>query len=505
MASLVAIIASLPVASAQGPRTTLIAPADLWVRADIEVAWGDPILVTTCAGIGPIHESVQELPMNDDNSKTIIRHFSVTCPCEEITLEERQYIHILPSTPLPEAVSASCSPIFNAVPETVEVAFGAPGITVIEALMSESNSFKATETRHLLWKNECGLGAEWVVWEATGPCGEVERQTFTLQVVAQHPNFQDLSLELTQEVNLSDFDADDFGVGPLAANHALWQGLHPVEVYRSLSGNGAEQSTGSIAFQRVAIGCGGSNHGMASVGTETVTVAGNIEPWLGFQNHVDIHCGMPIEDWPLVRARDREVGHFGAGLEQFPIPYDQIADTIPGECSGNFTILRHISATDADGAEVNGTQTLHVTDTSAPDFYGSPEELVWAGENWPPVGPTAQALDGCDGQVDLTWADSTDCASGRIIRVNTATDGCGNRSTLRQVILPQDFTEPLVLNVGCNDPNALNFTGDACFQTSQCLYAENTACLGDLDESGQVSTNDLLILLGIFGTFCDTP
>lgn len=500
-----AIIAWIPWASAQGSRTTLIAPADLWVRAELDVDWGDPILLTTCVGMGQVHESVQELPVNEDGSKTLIRHFSVSCPCEEIKLEERQYIHILPATPLPEAVSTSCSPIFNAVPETVEVAFGTPDITVLEALISESNAFKVTETRHLLWQNECGLGAHWVVWEAMGPCGEVERRTFTLQVVSQHPSFADLSLDLSHEVDLSDFDADDFGVGPLGSNQALWQGLHPVEVYRTLGGNGAQGASGPIAFQRVAIGCGGIDQGMAGVGTETVSVTGNIEPWLGFQNHVDIDCGLPLEDWPLVRARDREVGHFGAGLEQFAIPYDQIADTLPGECSGNFTILRHISATDADGAEVHGTQTLHVTDTSAPDFYGSPEELVWSGESWPPMGPTAQALDGCDGQVDLTWADSTDCASGRIIRVNTATDGCGNRSTLRQIILPQNFEEPLVLAVGCNDPNALNFTGDACFQTSQCLYTENSACLGDLDENGFVSTNDLLILLGIFGTFCQAP
>lgn len=490
-------------ANAQGPRTTIVAPSDLWVRADVDIPLGNPVLLTTCEGIGNLHEHTTTLPAAPDGSITKVREFSVNCPCEEREISARQYIHIVPATPLPADQTATCGPVLMVAPEFEEVPFGAVARTAADFLTG--GDWKVEETEHMLWRNSCGLGASWVVWEVTTPCGELERHVFKRIVTPQATDFSALAGDVSAAVDLASFDAESFGIGPLAAPATLWSGLRPVELYRTLAPAGTEN--GGTAFQRVAVGCfagsGAPGDGGAVVGNETIEVDGNIEPWLGFQNEVDIACGLPQEEWPLVRARDREVGHFGAGLQQFPIPYEETVDTVAGNCPGNFTILRHITATDADGAQATGTQTLHVTDLEAPVFHGSPAELVWDGGSWPPEGATAQAVDGCAAEVELTWADSADCAQGIIHRVTTATDGCGNRATLRQIIRSPAPPETLVLAVGCNDPNALNFTGDACFETAQCLYADNSSCLGDLDENGQVTTSDLLVLLGIFGTFCD--
>ena len=490
-------------ALAQGPRTTIVAPSDLWVRADLAIPLGNPVLLTTCEGVGNLHEHTTTLPAAPDGSITKVREFSVNCPCEEREVTARQYIHVVPATPLPQVEAASCGPVLTVTPAMEEVPFGADAQTAADFISTAG--IKVEETEHMLWRNACGLGASWVVWEAATPCGEVERHAFKRTVVPQANDFGALAGDVSSSVDLSSFDAESFGTGPLSVSIPIWSGLRPVELYRTLAAAGAGGA--GTAFQRVAVGCfAGSGHpadGGAVVGTETIEVDGNIEPWLGFADEVDIHCGLPQDNWPLIRARDREVGHFGAGLEQFPIPYEETVDTVAGNCPGNFTILRHITATDADGAQATGTQTLHVTDHEAPVFHGSPAELVWDGDSWPPEGATAQAVDGCASLVELTWADSADCTQGVIHRVTTATDGCGNRATLRQIIRSPAPPETLVLAVGCNDPNALNFTGDACFETAQCLYADNTSCLGDLDENGQVTTSDLLVLLGIFGTFCD--
>jgi hypothetical protein len=482
---------------AQGPRTTIIPPSDLWMRADASVGHGEPVLVSTCEGVGAIHESEEIIEGLVEGSQTIVRTFSVNCPCDEVEVMARQYIHIMPATPLPESLApGGCAPAFSVTPSAVEIPFGSPRITAAEAA---APGFRTTETEHMLWQNDCGLGAKWIVWEATGPCGDVSRHAFKVTTVPQSAAMPSLSGDLTTAVDLDGFDAADFGAGPLPMTTLAWSGLKPIELYRNLS-NGS-------TFERIAVGCGaGSTGGGSVVGVETIEVSGNYEPWLGFVDDIEIACGTPTEEWPLIRARDRVVGGFGAGLQQIAIPFTETVDTLTGNCPGNFTIERHISAIDDDGAEATGVQRLHVTDMEAPEFYGSPEELVWDGDDWPPLTATAQAVDGCSGEVDVTWADSTDCAGGRIIRINTAADGCGNRATLRQVILPREAIEQVVLAVGCSDPEADNYTPDACFATEQCLYHNGSACLGDMDENGQISTNDLLLFLGIFGTYCEaTP
>jgi hypothetical protein len=246
------------------------------------------------------------------------------------------------------------------------------------------------------------------------------------------------------------------------------------------------------------VGCNAHAH----IGTQSIEVTGNHEPWIWFRPTEELACGTLQEGWPLVKGRDRLVGDFGSESALIELPVQEEVDTLPGPCPGTFTIERRLRVEDADGAVAEGVQHLQVVDQIAPSFYASPSEVVWSGEDWPPVEPTAQAWDACSDPVELVWSDSTDCSSGRIVRMTTATDGCGNAATLRQVIVPASGSEPTTLAVGCSDPMALNFTGETCFQTSHCLYPGDATCLGDLDGDGEVSTGDLLSLLSIFGTLC---
>jgi hypothetical protein len=359
---------------------------------------------------------------------------------------------------------------------------------------------RVKETEYVLWKDACGLGSTWVVWEAAGSCGDVARHAFAIETTAPTMPSGSAPSELVSSVPVEDFDASDWGVGPLPTSGQLaWDGLRPVAVYRTWLGTAEGGSGGQ--FARVEVGCSTAR----SLGTETVEVTGNRPPRLRFQPEATLGCGTSREDWPLVRARDRVVGNFGSGPEAVDLPVEETIDTIPGACAGQFTLLRHLRAVDDAGVEVTGTQTLHITDTAPPAFYGSTTDLVWNGETWPPEGATAFAEDACSAPVELVWTDSSDCVTGRLIRLTTARDGCGNAATLRQVIHPASAMTSPVLAVGCADPSALNYTGDACFVTAHCLYAGVPQCVGDLDGNGVIATGDLLVLLGIFGTLCPAP
>ena len=105
-------------AAAQGPRSQLIAPPDLWIRADVERDWGQPLLLTTCEVAVDIAEAVETLPVEADGSYTVVWTFTAPCACDRRHLVERQFIHILPATPLPQAAAGSgCAPQFTAAPE----------------------------------------------------------------------------------------------------------------------------------------------------------------------------------------------------------------------------------------------------------------------------------------------------------------------------------------------------------------------------------------------------
>ena len=485
----------LPAARAQTLRTTILPPPDLWIRADVQRDWGAARVFSTCPDPVDVHVEQVTLPADPEGAYTVVRRFTTTCPCTELEISAEQAVRILPATPLPTALSPSgCAPAFTVAPTSYSVPLGSPRVTAAEG------GLRVKETEYVLWKDACGLGSTWVVWEAAGSCGDVARHAFAIETTAPTMPSGSAPSELVSSVPVEDFDASDWGVGPLPTSGQLaWDGLRPVAVYRTWLGTAEGGSGGQ--FARVEVGCSTAR----SLGTETVEVTGNRPPRLRFQPEATLGCGTSREDWPLVRARDRVVGNFGSGPEAVDLPVEETIDTIPGACAGQFTLLRHLRAVDDAGVEVTGTQTLHITDTAPPAFYGSPTDLVWNGETWPPEGATAFAEDACSAPEELVWTDSSDCVTGRLIRLTTARDGCGNAATLRQVIHPASAMTSPVLAVGCADPSALNYTGDACFVTAHCLYAGVPQCVGDLDGNGVIATGDLLVLLGIFGTLCPAP
>jgi hypothetical protein len=119
-----------------------------------------------------------------------------------------------------------------------------------------------------------------------------------------------------------------------------------------------------------------------------------------------------------------------------------------GDCSNSFT--RIFTATDACGNSVTAQQEVTVEDLDAPSFVGVPQTITL---NCGDALPAADviAVDAC-GSVTMTHIDDaqvTPCGS-QVVRIYTATDGCGNSAEFAQVIEFIDVAGPVFENVPAN-------------------------------------------------------
>jgi subtilisin-like proprotein convertase family protein len=134
-----------------------------------------------------------------------------------------------------------------------------------------------------------------------------------------------------------------------------------------------------------------------------------------------------------------------------PVTMNEV--TTAGSCAGNYIITRTWTATDGCGNSSSQSQTITVTDVTAPVLAGVPSDLsIDCGDPIPVVGsPTAS--DDCSGATisfnEVTAAGS--CAGNyTITRTWTATDVCGNSTSASQVITVIDVTGPLLSGVPAN-------------------------------------------------------
>ncbi|MCB0763133.1 MAG: hypothetical protein KDB84_00395, partial [Flavobacteriales bacterium] len=110
---------------------------------------------------------------------------------------------------------------------------------------------------------------------------------------------------------------------------------------------------------------------------------------------------------------------------------------IPGQCAGAYTLVRTWSATDNCGNNATMAQTITVVDTQGPVFQCIPQDITVDCYTIPaPIECTA--VDACSDQVDVTMMETKTgdgCkASYTITRTWTATDDCGNATTVDQLI-----------------------------------------------------------------------
>ena len=149
-------------------------------------------------------------------------------------------------------------------------------------------------------------------------------------------------------------------------------------------------------------------------------------------------------------------------------------DSIPGNCTNEYTLVRVWTAVDDCGNMSRDTQNLMVIDTVAPILMGIPvDTLIDCRDTLIP--PMITATDNCDTSVIVTLNEQTvDSCAGGLIRTWTATDACGNSSMATQVISVIDTTPPML-----TVPGPIQFLleqGDSCDQFFSIIATATDNC-----------------------------
>ena len=164
---------------------------------------------------------------------------------------------------------------------------------------------------------------------------------------------------------------------------------------------------------------------------------------------------------------------------------EEVEAVLEGDCTGNYTITRTFTATDACGNASTAVQTITVEDTTAPEFASVPADYTVECSDDMPM-DAASATDNC-GPVTVTEEVATTpggCAGEYILtRTFTATDDCGNSATAQQVITVEDtiapeFTfVPADYTVECSDDMPMEDAAatDNCGTVDVTVMSETTA------------------------------
>lgn len=161
----------------------------------------------------------------------------------------------------------------------------------------------------------------------------------------------------------------------------------------------------------------------------------------------------------------------------------------PGACPQARTITRTWTATDSCGNSASCTQTISVTDTTAPMIVQCPGYIQVTCEQGtdPSMTGVPTATDNCDPAPTATYSDSVDngqCPIASIItRTWTVSDACGNTATCLQTIKVRDTRRPVLTcppdrTINCGESKQPSNTGyatatDGCDTNPRITYCDD--------------------------------
>jgi hypothetical protein len=233
---------------------------------------------------------------------------------------------------------------------------------------------------------------------------------------------------------------------------------------------------GTITRTWTAIDCAGNS----SSASQTVTISDDTAPAIeGVGGAIAVECPEGYEfSMPLaVDACDEEV----------MISFE---DTNTLDDCGLGTITRTWTATDCSGNSSSASQTVTISDDTAPAIEGVGDAIaVECPEDYEFSMPLA--VDACDQGATISFEDTNtldDCGLGTITRTWTATDCAGNSSNASQTVTISDDTAPAIEGVGgaiaVECPEGYEFSMplavDACDEEATISFADTNT----LDDCG---------------------
>src|SRR5439155_1094129 len=156
--------------------------------------------------------------------------------------------------------------------------------------------------------------------------------------------------------------------------------------------------------------------------------------------------------------------------------------TNAGACVNKFVVKRTYTATDECGNRSSQIQTITVSDTTSPVITSIPADVtVQCASAVPAADHSAVvAADDCGGAPVITHSDQTiagKCANKYVVkRTYTATDACGNSSSLVQTITINDTTAPVITSI----------PADTTVQCASAVPAPNDGAVAATDNCGGV-------------------
>ncbi|WP_306643951.1 LamG domain-containing protein [Sanyastnella coralliicola] len=313
----------------------------------------------------------------------------------------------------------------------------APSITAEPEVTIECAELQASNLIEVI--DDCDfaleIGFEEILLEgdAQGCNRTLERTWFASDACGNEASF-------TQIINVVDESAPIFEFVPADIEVACGE-TPPYE--EPVATDNCTDVTVALAFELVSNGCNDQlirtwtatdNCGNSSSAQQVVTFVDTEAPELSeAPADLVLDCEASIPDAVVLTGTD----NCGDVTIEF------VESIIDGDCPSEYTIERTWTAVDNCGNTATRVQMISITDTTAPIFDFTPEDIT-AECGDIPAPPVLTAADNC-GEVTIDYSEDVDAGGcPNIYRTWIASDGCGNETMFVQTVFVQD-TEPPVL------------------------------------------------------------
>ncbi|MBK9016578.1 MAG: DUF11 domain-containing protein [Saprospiraceae bacterium] len=397
----------------------------------------------------PSVDLVETILPGNSCSFSVHRTWTVTDACGNSAIAE-QIIHVTDNTlptlaNIPADITVNC----GSIPAAPAMLAGDNCDTDVEVIFKETVVPSPTGCPYNIVRN----------WIAVDNCGKQAEATQTITVVDNEPPVLSAA-----PANLSvSCNADVPAAAQLTATDNCDLSA-VVTMNETVVGTGCNKTI--LRTWTATDACGNT-----TTASQTIEVSDTEPPVLSASPaNLSVTCGADVPAAAQLTATDN------CGLTAVTMN-----ETVLGSGACDKTILRTWTATDACGNTATASQTIEVSDAEPPVIAGAPANLALNCGDQIPASVALTATDNCTANVQVVFvetASATTCGQ-EILRTWTATDDCGNNSSVSQLISLTDqqaptAAEPVDLTVNCGEqlPAATPVFSDDCDQQLTIQYSE---------------------------------
>ncbi|MCB0795467.1 MAG: T9SS type A sorting domain-containing protein, partial [Flavobacteriales bacterium] len=394
-------------------------PQDMNVECDNIPAMAVVTATDNC-GQASVVPSESVVPGECENAYTIVRTWTATDACGNTSMAQ-QLVHVTDNT----------DPVLVGVPADMSLSceMDLPVPPVVTATDNCKTQPQVSYEQTIVPGNCPGNYTVVRTWTANDLCGNTATASQTITV---YDNTPPVLVGVPQDV-MVECDAIP-AAATVTATDAC--GTATVSLEEDIRPGGCENNYTLVRTWTAMDACGNS-----TMDQQVIQVMDNTPPVLvGVPGDLNLSCEMVLPMPAMVTATDN--------CKAEPV-VSYLQAIVPGNCPGNYTVLRTWTADDLCGNTASATQTITVTDTTAPELVGVPADMMVECHEVPSIADVT-ATDAC-GTATVSFAEvitDGNCVNKyTIVRTWTATDACGNTASASQTIMVTDTTDPIILDV----------------------------------------------------------